>query len=114
MVMVSASMASYIALPFISLAALRCYSRSAGQADQGQEEVVDLADRVDEVLEVDRLADERVGVQRVAADDVLLGARGGQHDHRDDEQVGILLQLGEHLQAAAAGPGSGRDDPAQT
>src|ERR1700729_2685670 len=102
MVTVSASMASYIALPFKSLAALRCYSRSAGQADQGQEEVVNLPDRFDEVLEVDRLADERVGVQRVAAHDVLLGPRGGQHDHRDDEQFRILLHLGEHLEAAAA------------
>src|SRR5579862_8863305 len=104
MVTVSASMASYIELhPFIfqSLAALRPYSRSGRQADQGQEEVVDLPDRVDEVLEVDRLGDERVGVQRVAAQDVLLGARGGQHHDGDEEQVRVLLDLGEHLQAVA-------------
>jgi hypothetical protein len=73
------------------------------ELDQGQEKLVDLPDGVDEVLEVDRLADERVGVQRVAAHDVLLGPRGGQHDDRDRQQLVVLFQLLKHLQAAAPG-----------
>src|SRR6516164_6302708 len=109
MVTVSASIASYIRLlPSTSRAwCSRAWWRSdptiasAGQADQGQEEVVDLADCLDEVLEIDRLAHERVGVQRVAAHDVLLGPGRGEHDHGDEEKVGVLLQLGEHFQAVA-------------
>src|SRR6266851_7236225 len=75
--------------------------RSGGELDEGQEERVDLADRLDEMLEVDWLGDERVGVQRVAAHDVLFGPRGGQHDHRDHQQLVILLQFGQYLKAAA-------------
>ena len=53
-------------------------------------------------LEVHRLADVGVGVQRVAAQDVLLGLRRGQDDHRDDLEHRIGLDLGEHLQAVQA------------
>src|SRR5208283_4616909 len=76
-------------------------STSDGELDEGHEERVDLPDGVHEVLEVDGLADERVGVQRVAAHDVLFGPRRGQHDHRDHQQLVVLLQLGQHLQATA-------------
>ena len=72
----------------------------SGQLDEGQEEVVDLPDRRHEVLEVHRLAHVRVRVQLVAAQDVLFGLRGGQHDHGDDGELRVLLQLGEHLEAA--------------
>jgi 8-oxo-dGTP diphosphatase len=44
----------------------------AGQSHDADEEVVDLPDRVHELLELHRLADVGVGVQRVAAQHVLL------------------------------------------
>src|SRR4029077_18461897 len=74
-----------------------------GELDEGQEKGVDLTDGFDEVLEVDGLADERVGVQRVAAHDVLFGLRGGQHDDRDHQQLVVLFRLREDLHAAAPG-----------
>ena len=76
--------------------------KSRGQLHHGDEEVVDLPDDVHEGLEVHRLADVGVGVQGVAAQDVLLGLRRGQDDHRDDLEHRIGLELGEHLQAVQA------------
>jgi DNA-binding IclR family transcriptional regulator len=76
---------------------------AVGQLDQREEEVVDLPDRGDEVVEVDRLSHIRVGVQLVAAQDVLLGLRRGEHDDRDDRELRITLQLGQHLDAGKPG-----------
>src|ERR1035438_7291700 len=98
MVTVSASVASYISVPFVSrvsgAGSLPPGPRvgSGGQADQGKEEVVDLPDHVDELLEVDGLGDERVGVQGVTPQDVLLRLGGGQHDHRNEQQVRVLFE----------------------
>src|SRR3954451_8062710 len=77
-------------------------SYSAGELDHGDEEVVDVADHLDEPVEVDRLAHVGVGVQAVAAHDVLLRLGGGQHDDRDHAQLGVVLELGQHLAAVAA------------
>ena len=41
-------------------------------------------------------------MQPVAAQDVLFGLGGGQHDHGNDEQLWVPLQLGEHLKAGHA------------
>ena len=62
---------------------------AAGKLDHGHEEVIDLADHVQEALKIDRLGDVGVGVQVVAAQDVLFGIGGGQHDDRDALQVGV-------------------------
>src|SRR3954451_7463651 len=89
----------------------RCKERSgtsprsgAGrQFDDADEELVDLADDRDEPLEVDRLGDVGVGVQLIAAHDVLVGLRGGQYDDRDPAEVRVVLDLGEYLAAVAPG-----------
>src|SRR6478752_1842822 len=47
------------------------------EPDHLHEELVDLTHRVHELVEVDRLGHVCVGVQLVAAQDVLLGRRGG-------------------------------------
>ena len=75
------------------------------QAHHRDEELVDLADHLDEPLEVDRLGDVGVGVQVVAAQDVLLGLGRGEHHHRDAAQVVVGLDLGQHLPPVAAGAG---------
>ena len=81
--------------------------RLSGRRQLGdvEEEVVDLAHDIGEVVEVDRLGDEDVGVQVVAARDVLVGARGRQHDDRDRAQRRVRLDLGEHLVPALAAAG---------
>ena len=43
-----------------------------------------------------------VGVQVVGAQDVLLGLRGRQDDHRDRAQIGVRLDRREHLAAVDA------------
>ena len=42
-------------------------------------------------------------MQVVALGDVLLGLGGGEHDDRDPAQLGVLLDLGEHLVARLPG-----------
>src|SRR5690554_135690 len=56
---------------------------AAGQADDQDEEVVDLAHHGDEPLEVHGLGDVGVGVEVVAAQDVLLRLGGGEDDDGD-------------------------------
>src|SRR6266508_2191850 len=83
----------------------RAVKRSAlrRQLHHAHEEVVDLADHGNEALEVHRLGDVGVGVQLVAAQDVLLGLRRGEHHDRDLAQRRVLLDLRQHL--AAVDPG---------
>src|SRR5882757_57462 len=75
----------------------------AGELHHADEEVVDLAHHVDELVEVHRLGDVGVGVQPVAGDHVVARAGGGQHHHRDQRQFGVTLDLGEHLTAVLTG-----------
>ena len=56
----------------------------------------------DELLEVDRLGDVGVGVQLVAAQHVLLGLGGREHDDRDRRRSGSALIAAEHLAAVAS------------
>src|SRR5665213_1099213 len=42
-------------------------------------------------------------MQVVAAQHVLLGLRGGEHDHRDAAQIGVALHFGQHLSAVQPG-----------
>lgn len=66
--------------------------------------------------EVARLDDVGVGVPGVAVGDVGRVLAGGQHDHGDDHQVRVGLDLGQHVQAVQPGhvqvkqdqPGPGR------
>lgn len=62
-------------------------SEVAWQSDHLDEEVVDLADRGDELVQVHRLGDIGVRVELVAAQDVLLGRGGGEDDDGDVDQV---------------------------
>ena len=68
-------------------------SRHGGSVRQAPgdvaEEVVDLADHLDEPLEVDRLRDVGVGVQVVARSTSSSASRGGEHDHGDAAQLGV-------------------------
>ena len=73
------------------------------EGDDGEEEVVDLADDLDELVEVDGLGDERVGMEVVAAEDVLFGLRRGQHDDGDLPQLRVGLDDREQLAAVEAG-----------
>jgi hypothetical protein len=57
----------------------------------------------DEALEVDRFGHIGVGVQRIAAQDVLVRLRRGEHHHRNLPQVLVCLDLGQHLPAVAPG-----------
>ena len=68
-----------------------------GELDEGDEEVVNLADDVHEAGEVDGFGDVGVGVQVVAAHDVLLGLGGGEDDDGDSAELFVELDLGEHL-----------------
>ena len=56
-----------------------------------------------ELLEIHRLGDVAVGVQVVGLEDVLLGLGGGQDHHRDAPQLGVGLDLRQHLAAVLAG-----------
>src|SRR5262249_52990945 len=67
------------------------------ELDHSHEEVVDLPHHTQEAIEVDRLGDIRGRVQVVAADDVLLGVRGGQNDDGDTLQLRVRLDLGQHF-----------------
>jgi hypothetical protein len=55
------------------------------------------------VLEVDRLRHVRVRVELVAAEDVLVGLGGGEHDDRDAPQLLVALDLLQHLAAVPPG-----------
>src|SRR5690606_25041085 len=70
---------------------------AAGQPHDRDEEVVDLADDLDEALEVHRLGDVGVRVEVVAAQDVLLRVGGREDDDGDAAQLGVGLELAEHL-----------------
>src|ERR1700729_4000520 len=74
-----------------------------GEADHGEEEVVDLADNGDEGLEFDRLGDIGVGVKVVASQHVLLGVGGGEDDNRNLSERFIPLDLSEYLPTVEAG-----------
>src|SRR5690242_2544426 len=76
-------------------------SSTGRQLHDAHEELVDLADHRYEPVEVDRFGHVRVRMQLVAAHDVLVGCRGGQHHNRDPSQVFVLLDLGEHLASIA-------------
>src|SRR5258705_3252062 len=67
------------------------------------EELVYLAHHRDELLEVDRLGHVGVGVQLVAAQDVLVRLGCGEHHHRNLAQLLVRLDFLEHLPAVAAG-----------
>src|SRR5699024_6404759 len=73
------------------------------QAHDGDEEVVDLADDLNELIEVDRLGDVGVGVQTVATHYVLLRLGGGEHDHGDVGELVVALDLLEDFAAGRWG-----------
>jgi hypothetical protein len=73
------------------------------KANHLDEELVDLADRPHELIDVDRLCDVGVGVQLVALEDVFLRGGGGEHDHGDVAEVGVGLDLLEQLAAVVLG-----------
>ena len=84
--------------------ASRPSGRSApGKFDHRHEELVDLPDGRDELLHVHRLGDVRVGVQLVAAQDVLLGRGGGQDHHRHVGELGVRLDLLQDLPPVVLG-----------
>ena len=56
-----------------------------------------------EVVEPDGFADVTVRAQFVGAQDVGVGGRGGQDDHRDAAQVLVGVDRGEHFSAVGAG-----------
>ncbi len=78
-------------------------AQNCGSRTDLNEELVDLAHRAHELVEVHRLGDVGVGVQLVAAQDVLFGRRGGQHHDRDEAQIGVGLDLLQQLPAVVLG-----------
>src|ERR1700743_2362862 len=56
-----------------------------------------------QLVEGDRLGQQRVHAEVVRAHDVLLGPGGGEDHHRDPAQVGIGLDLAERLPAILLG-----------
>ena len=78
-------------------------SEVAWQSDDLDEEVVDLADRGDELVQVHRLGDIGVRVELVAAQDVLLGRGGGEDYDGDVGQVRVGLDLLQDLTAVVLG-----------
>jgi hypothetical protein len=63
------------------------------------EEIVDLANDLHELFEADGFGDVGVGVQSLAAQNVFLGGRGGEHNDVDVTQVRIRFDLFEQLVA---------------
>ena len=55
--------------------------------------------RLGEFIEAHWLADVAVRMEPVGFVDVLLGLRSREDDHRDDFQIGVGLDLGEHFLA---------------
>ena len=61
-------------------------------------EDAEVLDRLEELLEADRLDDVGVHAELVAPHQIALLARGGQHDDRDVPGRGVALDLGQHLE----------------
>src|ERR1700710_1290458 len=80
-----------------------CLSATRRQPHDLYEEFVDLADGLEVLVEVDGLGDVGVGVQFVAAQDVLLRRRGGEHHDGDVVQGGVVFQYFEDLPAVEFG-----------
>jgi hypothetical protein len=80
-----------------------CLSATRRQPHDLYEEFVDLADGLEVLVEVDGLGDVGVGVQFVAAQDVLLGRRGGEHHDGNVVQGGVGFQYFEDLPAVVFG-----------
>src|ERR1700683_2988420 len=60
-------------------------------------EVLDASHHFDELREVNGLHDVAIGVQIVTLEDVVLGAGGGENDHRDPAQVGVGLHFTQNV-----------------
>src|SRR5258706_14108119 len=69
------------------------------QLDDGEPEILDHLYDPDELLEIDRLGDVAVRVQVVGAQNVALGRRGREHDHRDLFEIVVSLDLLQHFAA---------------
>src|SRR5262249_9166663 len=65
---------------------------------QDRPEAADVADRLDEMLEDDRLDDVGVGAEAVGVDQGLVLPRGRQHDDRDRPQRVVGLDLTQHFE----------------
>jgi hypothetical protein len=76
---------------------------SAGELYDGEKEMVDLVDDVDEVGEFDWFGDVGVGVGVVAARDVFLGGGGGEDDDGDRAQAVVVLDYGEDVASVEFG-----------
>ena len=70
-----------------------------GRLHHGPEELVDPPNDLDELLKVDRFRDVGIGVQVVAAQNVLIGLGCGEDDDGDRSEPGSPLISGEDLAA---------------
>src|SRR5580704_4338697 len=85
----------------------RCSSRPLlrlmlRQPDHAEKELIERLDHIDELVHVKRLLHIGIGVQIVTAKDVLLRARCREDYDRDATQVGIGLDLLQHLSSVLA------------
>src|SRR5262245_22265502 len=76
--------------------------RSRRQCGEVEPEPLDGPQRLDELLELERLGHVGVRVQVVRAHDVVARRRAGQDDDRHPPQGLVRLALGEHLEATLA------------
>ena len=83
----SSAAGTRVSLEWSRVAAARARALELRQPHDLNEELVDLPYRAHELVEIDRFGHVGVGVQLVAAQDVLLRRGGREHDHRDMAQI---------------------------
>src|SRR5258708_23385237 len=81
----------------------RGLSRSSRHRCRVEPTPLDAADHAEEIVQFSRLGDVAVRVEAVGLLDILRRGRGGHYDHRDALQVGICLDLAQHLPAVLSG-----------